>query len=93
MCLIVLLGLFSPRVGIVLLWLFTDRMTRAYDTGLVPFLGFFILPWTTFLYGLVHGGGGSVGPFEVFIILIGFVIDVTTLVGASGQRRNRAGAY
>jgi len=93
MCLIVLLGLLSPRVGIVFLWLLTDRMTRAYETGLVPFLGFFILPWTTFLYGLVQGGGGSVGPFGVFVVLIGLVVDVGTLVSASGQRRNRAGAY
>jgi len=90
MCAFVLAALFGPRVGIVLLWLFTDRMTRAYESGLVPVLGFFVLPWTTFLYGLVQGGGGAVGPFGVFVIGLGLVIDVFTHVSAFGERRRRA---
>ena len=93
MCLIVLLGLLSPRVGTVLLWLFTDRMTRAYEHGWVPVVGFFLLPWTTFLYGLVQGGGGSVGPLGVIAVVIGLIVDLATLMGAFGQRRSRAGAY
>ncbi len=90
MCLIVLAALFSPRFAIVLLWLFTDRMTRAYENGLVPVLGFVFLPWTTFLYGLIQGSGGSVGPLGVIAIIIGLMVDLTTLVGAFGQRRARA---
>jgi len=90
MCAFVLAALFGPRVGIVLLWLFTDRMTRAYETGLVPVLGFFVLPWTTFLYGLVQGGGGAVGAFGVFVIVIGFIIDVVSYISAFGANRRRA---
>jgi len=90
MCAFVLAALFGPRVGIVLLWLFTDRMTRAYETGLVPVLGFFVLPWTTFLYGLVQGGGGAVGPFGIFVIVIGFIIDIVTHISAFGANRRRA---
>jgi hypothetical protein len=93
MCAIVLALLFGPRVGTVLLWLFTDRMTRAYENGWVPVLGFFFLPWTTFLYGLVQGGGGAVGPLGVIVIVIGLMIDLFTIVSAFGQRRARAGAY
>jgi hypothetical protein len=87
MCAIVLTALFGPRVGIVLLWLFTDRMNRAYETGLVPVLGFFFLPWTTFLYALVQGGGGAVGTAGIVIIVIGVVADLLTLAGAFGSRR------
>ncbi len=93
MCAFVFAALFGPRLGIVLLWLFTDRMTRAYETGLVPVLGFFFLPWTTFLYGLVQGGGGAVGPFGVLVIVIGFIVDLLTHIGAFGERRRRVGAY
>jgi hypothetical protein len=93
MCAFLFAAFFGPRVGIVLLWLFTDRMTRAYETGLVPVLGFFVLPWTTFLYGLVQGGGGAVGPFGVLAIVIGFIVDLVTLMGGFGARRRRAAAY
>jgi hypothetical protein len=93
MCAMVLALFFGPRVGTVLLWLFTDRMTRAYENGWVPVLGFFFLPWTTFLYGLVQGGGGAVGPLGVIVILIGLMVDLFTFVSAFGQRRARAGAY
>jgi hypothetical protein len=90
MCAFVLAAFFGPRFGIFLLWLFTDRMTRAFENGLVPVLGFFFLPWTTFLYGLVQGGGGAVNPFGVLVILIGLMIDIFTHVAAFGQRRARA---
>jgi hypothetical protein len=93
MCAFLFAAFFGPRVGIVLLWLFTDRMTRAYETGLVPVLGFFFLPWTTFLYGLVQGGGGAVGPLGVLAIVIGLIVDICTHVGGLGARRRRAGAY
>ncbi len=87
MCLLVLVALFGPRIGTLCLWLFTDRMTAAYHNGLVPVLGFVFLPWTTFLYGLVQGGGGSVGFWGGLIILIGIIADLATLGGAFGQRR------
>jgi hypothetical protein len=90
MCAFVLAAFFGPRFGIFLLWLFTDRMTRAFESGWVPVLGFFFLPWTTFLYGLVQGGGGAVNPFGVLVILIGLMIDIFTHVAAFGQRRARA---
>ena len=87
MCLLVLAAFFGPRFGTLYLWLFTDRMTAAYHHGIVPVFGFFLLPWTTFLYGLVQGSGESVGFFGVFIVLIGLVADLATLGGAFGQRR------
>ncbi|HEY2814389.1 MAG TPA: hypothetical protein VGJ03_13065 [Acidimicrobiales bacterium] len=89
MCAIVLAALFGPRVGTIILWLFTDRMTAAYHHGIVPVVGFVFLPWTTFLYGLVQGGGGSVGPFGVLAVIVGFVVDIITVAGAFGQRRAR----
>jgi hypothetical protein len=90
MCLLVLAALFGPRVGTICLWLFTDRMSNAYENGFVPVLGFIFLPWTTFLYGLVQGGGGSVGPWGVLAVVIGLIVDLVTLVGAFGQRSARA---
>ena len=49
-CLVVLLALISPRLAIFALWLFSNVLDRAYDSWIVPLIGFFVLPWTTLAY-------------------------------------------
>src|SRR5262249_22072178 len=49
-CLIALLALLSPRLALFLLWIFSDVLSRAFDSWIVPLLGFFLLPWTTLAY-------------------------------------------
>ncbi|MPZ68936.1 MAG: hypothetical protein GEU71_05345 [Actinobacteria bacterium] len=51
-CLGVLLALAMPRFIMVVLWLFGDYLSRAYDNFLLPFLGFFFLPTTTLAYAV-----------------------------------------
>jgi len=85
-CALLLLGLLGPRIGTVLLWLFTDRMSQAYDNGIVPVIGFFVAPWTTFLYALAQGGGNGVGTFGAFMICIGVILDLVSLFGARSRR-------
>jgi hypothetical protein len=89
MCLVVLAALFGPRAGTVLLWLFTDRMSTAYHTGVVPVLGFFFMPWTTFLYGLFVGGSGNVGAIGVIAIVLGVLADLFTHAASFGASRRR----
>ena len=40
----------SPRLVLVLLWLFGNVLSSAFDRWMVPLLGFFVLPWTTLAY-------------------------------------------
>ena len=49
-CLVVLFAFISPRLAIFVLFLFTDLLSRAYDSWILPFLRFFLLPWTTLAY-------------------------------------------
>jgi hypothetical protein len=51
----------------------------------VPFLGFFLLPWTTLAYALMWSAGsdGVVG-FEWFIVVLAFLFDLGSYAG--GQR-------
>ena len=53
-CLLGCLSLLTPRVLILLLWLFTDYLTAAYDTVIWPLLGFFFLPITTLGYAVAQ---------------------------------------
>ncbi|MEA2455892.1 MAG: hypothetical protein QOI45_2154, partial [Thermoleophilaceae bacterium] len=35
-CLVVLLALISPRLALVAIWLFSNILSRAYDSWIVP---------------------------------------------------------
>jgi hypothetical protein len=86
-CLVALLALFSPRLALFAIWLFSDLLSRAYDDWLVPFLGFFLLPWTTLAYAAMWGTGtdGVLG-FEWFIVILAFVFDLGSYLNGSRYR-------
>src|ERR671937_237408 len=67
-CLLVLLALISPRLVLFLLWIFSDVLSRAFDSWIIPLLGFFLLPWTTLAYAAFWdcGSGRHVTGFERF---------------------------
>jgi hypothetical protein len=88
-CLIVLIGLISPRLALILVALFSDLLSRAFDGVVVPLLGFFLLPWTTLIYALCYSSGDRVNGFEWFLVAIGFVIDLSSYGGGGRYRRRR----
>ena len=78
-CLLIPLALISPRLAIVAMWLFSDILGRAYDSWLLPVLGFFLLPWTTLAYaGMWAAGTNAVTGFEWFIVVLAFVVDLAS---------------
>jgi hypothetical protein len=86
-CLLALLALISPRLVLFLLWIFSDVLSRAYDSWIVPLLGFFLLPWTTLTFAAFWdwGDGRQVEGFEWFFVVLAFLIDL-----ASYDRGRRA---
>jgi hypothetical protein len=72
------------------LWLFTNLLSRAFDSWFVPFLGFFLLPWTTLAYAGMWSSSDKVTGFEWFIVVLAFLIDLGAY--AQGGRRRRAEA-
>jgi hypothetical protein len=75
-CLLVLLALISPRLALLALWLFTDLLSRAFESWVVPALGFLLLPWTTLAYALMWASSDRVNGFEWFIVVLAFLIDL-----------------
>ena len=77
-CFLVLLALISPRLALILLWLFSDLLSRAFDSWFLPLLGFFLLPWTTLAYTAFWdwGPGREVTGIEWFFVALAFVIDL-----------------
>ena len=80
----------SPRLALFVLWLFSDLLSRAFDSWIVPFLGFFLLPWTTLAYAVMWSSSDKVSGFEWFIVVLGFLVDLGAFAG--GDRRRRATA-
>jgi hypothetical protein len=86
-CLVVLLALISPRLALFCLWLFSDVLGDAYDSWIVPLIGFFVLPWTTLAYaGMYVSGANVVFGFEWFIVGFAFVVDVFSWAGGRAGR-------
>jgi hypothetical protein len=75
-CLLALLALISPRLVLILLWLFGNLLDRAFDSWFVPFLGFFLLPWTTLAYAVMYSSADRVSGFEWFIVVLAFFADL-----------------
>jgi hypothetical protein len=88
-CLLVLVGLFSPRLAIILLAIFTDDLSRSFDSWLVPLIGFFLLPWTTLIYALLWTTGHHVNGVEWVLVAAGFLLDIGFVGGGQGRFRRR----
>lgn len=91
-CLLALLALISPRLVLFLLWIFSDVLSRAFDSWILPFLGFFLLPWTTLAYAAFWdwGPGHHVTGFEWFFVVLAFAIDIGSHAEGRRARRRRA---
>lgn len=86
-CFVAILALFSPRLALFAIWLFSDLLSRAYDDWIVPVLGFFLLPWTTLAYAVMYAAGSNeVVGFEWFIVVLAFLIDLGSYFGGNRYR-------
>ncbi|HEY7454443.1 MAG TPA: hypothetical protein VH683_07755 [Thermoleophilaceae bacterium] len=89
-CLIALLALLSPRLAIVFIAIFSDMLSRAFDSWLLPLIGFFLLPWTTLAYAVMWDTGTrDVNGFEWFIVVLAFLADLASYAGGRSYRAAR----
>jgi len=92
-CLIALLAAFAPRVTLVILWIFSDLVDRAFSGFLIPLLGLLVLPYTTLFYVLAYAPVAGVSGWGWFFVTIGFLFDLGNLVGGGMSRRSRPATY
>lgn len=86
--LLLLVGLFVPRLVLAALWLFTTFPDRAFAGWFFPLLGFFLLPYTTlaYLFSMVHGGG--VQGWYVAILVAAVLLDFGVVGGSKAKKRD-----
>ncbi len=74
-----------------MLFLFSDLLSRAFDSWVLPLLGFFLLPWTTLAYAAMWASStNGVTGFEWFIVVLAFLIDIGAFAGGGRRRRETA---
>ena len=88
-CFLGCLALFLPRVALVLVWLFSDFLGRAYHSLLWPLLGFLFMPLTTLAYAAAINWNGSVSGGYFFMVLIAALMDLGVVGGGGWQRHRR----
>jgi hypothetical protein len=89
-CLIALFALISPRLALFFIAIFSDILSRAYDSWLLPLIGFFLLPWTTLAYAVMWDTGTrDVNGFEWFIVVLAFLADLASYAGGRSYSNSR----
>jgi hypothetical protein len=75
-CLVALFALISPRLALFFVWILTDWLD-AFDSWVLPVLGWFLLPWTTLAYAAMWAyDTNEVVGFEWFVVILAFVVDL-----------------
>ena len=88
-CLLLIVFLAFPRIALLLLFLFSNYLQRAYHGLLLPLLGFLFLPLTTLVYAWVVNTGQLVAGVNLLILIVAVVIDLGGLGGGEYHRRTR----
>ncbi|MGD0049684.1 MAG: hypothetical protein ABSE42_22045, partial [Bryobacteraceae bacterium] len=89
-CFILLVLLLFPRVALVLMWIYSTYLQRAFHGGLVlPVLGFIFLPLTTIVYAWEVNSGMPTAGINLLWLLIAVVIDLGGLGGGAHRQSRR----
>lgn len=88
-CLIALLAFFLPRLTLFFLYLFSDHLSRAFQTTLWPLIGFFFMPYTTLAYAFAINSNGSVSGIYLVLVVVAVLCDLGALGGGESARRRR----
>jgi ACR3 family arsenite efflux pump ArsB len=89
-CLLLILFLAFPRIALVLLFLFSNYLERAYHGLLLPVLGFLFLPLTTLAFAWMTNNREPIAGLNLVILVIAVVIDLGGLSGGEYHRRSRS---
>ena len=92
MCLVGLLGLITPRLILILMWLFSPAFVLqpfadlAIPNPILPVLGLVVLPTTTLGYCWADASFGGIASFSgLLVLLIGLLIDVGLIGNGRGM--------
>lgn len=90
-CLLGCLALSTPRFVLIVVFLFSNYLGRAYATNLVPVLGFFFAPITTLAYAAAKNENGGVSGLWVAVMVLAVLMDLGVVGFGRFRFRGRRG--
>ncbi len=89
-CLFAIIALGFPRLIIVILALFSQYLSSAYNTLGWPLLGFFFAPYTTLAYAVaMNENGGSLSGWYLALLILAILFDLGAIGGGGRAARGR----
>jgi hypothetical protein len=86
-CLLFLAVLLFPRVVLVVMYLTSNYLQRAYHELLIPILGFLFLPLTTITYAWLMNSHLPLSGVYVIILIVAVIVDIGGWGGGEYHRR------
>ena len=87
-CFLLVLGFLGPRLAFLWAWIFTPRVTAAFEGNFwIPLLGVIFLPWTALAYVAAWAAIGGVTGIGWVVVGLGFVLDIATYSSRAAQQR------
>jgi uncharacterized oligopeptide transporter (OPT) family protein len=88
-CLLLLLTLAFPRLALVLIYLFSNFLERAYHSLVIIIVGFIFLPITTIVYAWVVNSHQPVEGVYLIAVVVAALLDLGLIGhGARSSRNN-----
>lgn len=78
-----------PRVVLVLMFLLSNYLERAYHGLVIPVVGFIFLPLTTIVYAWLVNSHLPIAGVNAIILIIAVIIDLGGWSGGEWHRRRR----
>jgi hypothetical protein len=88
-CLFALFAGVFPRVALVVVWIATGLVDRAFDGFLLPLLGLIFLPLTTLVYVFVWVPVDGLGHGRWLWVALAFLVELLGYVGTGRKNRDR----
>ncbi len=88
-CLLAVVVVAFPRIVLVLMWLFSNVLDRAYHGLVIPLLGFIFLPITTIVYAWMVTNGMPLAGFNLVILIVAVLLDAGAHSGGVRSYRRR----
>jgi len=88
-CLLVFAILLFPRLILVLMWLFSNILDRAYHGLVLPLLGFIFLPITTIVYAWMVTNNLPIAGFNLILLIVAVLLDAGSHGGGVSYSRRR----
>ena len=88
-CMAAVIAMAMPRLAMVLILIFTDWFSRAYDSVLWPVLGFLFMPYTTLAYMAAQLNAGELRGWWMALFIVAILIDAGHWGGGRHAARRR----